>query len=122
MINPPTPKETARALEASIVKWESRADGNFAPALISACPLCDLFYGRGNACGGCPVAERTGDPDCMSAPFSEYHRRGNTPRGDIAIAERGVDFLKSLRVKRVVAPEREETDAFAGSVIGSEFT
>jgi len=92
-------KKTLIALNASIEKWEKRANGDHSQSPgMHNCPLCRLFHENfkdeeddKESCQGCPVYERTGYSYCEETPYTAYYfHRTN------ANAHAELDFLKSL--------------------------
>lgn len=75
---PPTPEQTAEALEESIKHWTRLAYG-FKSSMedVSAeyCSLCHAFVRHENnplrftSCEGCPIAAKTGRPYCDDSPY-----------------------------------------------------
>ncbi len=68
-----TPK-TIKALLGSIQKWIGVAEGTVINRGTKNCPLCQLFYDRPRRvkCEGCPVADHTGNRDCMNTPYWDF--------------------------------------------------
>ncbi|UCV26755.1 hypothetical protein [Ferribacterium limneticum] len=65
---------TVKALDASIVNWADRADGE---SVRGACPLCLLFNPNfaGTeklSCEQCPIGIDTGNPYCEDTPYAEW--------------------------------------------------
>lgn len=105
-------ERTLTALTGSISKWESVAAGTTEDAGASNCALCAEFFERPQRdyCEGCPVAAKTGHPECWATPYMWWldHQReahqhlfgpyraqpGCAECARIAGAE--LDFLKSL--------------------------
>lgn len=106
--------KTLEALNGSIEKWRKIVDGTGVDLAANNCPLCSLFNSSTAqglkqdlelACLGCPVFDNTGRRFCMGTPYIEWVKmvhstmsRGRQVRNeqDRAIAQREVDFLKSL--------------------------
>ena len=110
--------QTAKALEASILKWEalSVTDDCTVSIYSDTCALCTLFQPEGHdedenhkPCVGCPVSEKTGEVFCCNTPWSEASRALGTwqegPFNDHTrnqarfrrAAVKMTDFLKGLR-------------------------
>jgi hypothetical protein len=65
--------ETLAALKGSIAKWDAIADGTGSDQGVRNCPLCEMFcMGEGWDCEECPVAIKTGLPDCAGTPYSNW--------------------------------------------------
>ena len=102
----PMPAATLHALKGSIAKWEAIVAGTGNDERAHNCALCQAF----EDCDGCPVAQRTGHPECIGTPYEDWsghhidvHNRYNAPlhpRKGCAECERlaqaELDFLKSL--------------------------
>lgn len=97
-------------LELSIEKWEDvKKYGSKAELGDTNCALCKEYLYLGGIgslknCKGCPVFERTGQIHCYGTPYKEYavakDPDRHTPRSILKeIAQREVEFLKSLRKK-----------------------
>ena len=102
-------KETLKALEGSIEKWEKIVAGKELDLGWQNCPLCRRFL----ACiGGCPVDIATRGAGCTRTPWTDWaihhevaHKDKKTMRvfkncpecKELAQAE--LDFLKSLLPK-----------------------
>ena len=101
-------RETLKALEASIAKWEASATAtNIDDVLDGAgsCPLCKLFF-YDKECVGCPVYEATEKWACKRTPYGKAHKtfvsvlRNQKPISDFRKAAKAeVKFLKSLLPK-----------------------
>lgn len=95
--------KTAEALEESIKKWEDIAAGTGVDLGKRNCALCGLFWD--NDCVGCPVFKITGFTGCRETPYTKFMfsvrdsgsgRQAKTEE-EKELAQREVDFLKSLR-------------------------
>jgi len=91
-------KQTLKALKGSIKKWQKIVDGTGTDKGVDNCPLCELFWYSPNFCDGCPVAERTGRPECEGTPYRDYRHAvadedGESPK---TYAVKELEFLKSL--------------------------
>lgn len=111
--------KTLTALQGSIKKWEAIVAGKGADRGAKNCPLCAAFINEvdhdedGNAwgCAGCPVRDRTGQPDCDGSPYTDwcvasadginlnrFPFRATTPEL-VTLAQAELDFLRSLLPK-----------------------
>jgi len=98
-------KQTLKALQGSIKKWELIVAGDGLDNGTDNCPLCVRFYSRD--CKGCPVRAKTGESECCETPYIDWkntHNNGgmvyfplvaNTPEKKRAAREE-LRFLKSL--------------------------
>ena len=87
-------------LEISIAKWEDLAKGkNMGKYGSINCALCYLY--DKNDCNGCVIAE-AGYEGCLGTPYEEYYDAYEDADEDTlkAIAQKEVEFLKSLRKKK----------------------
>lgn len=92
---------TLNALKASIEKWKDIRDGNEIYAGPSNCPLCELFYWY-KGCEGCPIRTHTKKRACRDTPIDEWEEREieqAVTAEDAALAQKEIDFLKSLLPK-----------------------
>lgn len=105
-------KETKKALEGSIKKWEDIAAGRGLDAGPDNCPLCAIFFNE-RGCGDCPVRLKADFGGCVNTPYSDWFNHHdedhelNTQDDGIRLfkgcttclehAQAEVDFLKSLR-------------------------
>ena len=99
----------SEALEKSIAKWVSIAEGIGIDAGGRNCSLCITFYNyKENKCEGCPICELTGEEDCDGTPYQEWaaHHRNEHYQSKYKqalcptckdIAKKEVQFLKGLR-------------------------
>ena len=95
-------KETRAAHKESIQHWDRHAKGKAMKGesiFSDDCALCKMFLI--NSCTGCPVAERTGLPDCRNSPWQEcedkYDSQANVQSAAFRkAAAKQRDFLKSL--------------------------
>lgn len=93
--------KTETALRQSHAKWQNHADNegmedvNLGP---KECPLCALFWDRGETCAGCPVAAKTGKPGCEDTPYSDawMAHEIRDMRAFTKRAQEMADFLKGL--------------------------
>ncbi len=97
--------ETLKALKASIAHWRRLATGKNAfgeEPYGDDCPLCDLFYHRGEwmPCQGCPVSKRAKDSSCRNTPWSDaamaYRKFGANSEIFHRAATKQLKFLQSL--------------------------
>ena len=109
----PTKAQTAKALEGSIRKWQKIVKGTGVDQGETNCPLCKLFNKRPLWCRGCPVMEKTSVAGCLGTSYHDFlgaatirtdkdnfsQRAAETPRAK-RHAQRMLDFLKGLRVKK----------------------
>ena len=91
------------ALELSIEKWENvEKGGSSVERGWQNCALCEEFLRNEDACGGCVVAEKTGQIHCRATPYQEYLKAvdsGASEKELVVIARKEIEFLKSLRKK-----------------------
>lgn len=90
-----------KALEESIVKWESIASGeNKEIPDVYNCPLC-IAYNLNDTCFNCPVYKRTGKHLCRGTPYrlaiDKRCEFGAHSKEYLDAAQLEVEFLKSLR-------------------------
>lgn len=100
-------EKTREALEGSIKKWENIAYNGAENQGSDDCALCDLYNtGHIPICSGCPIKLVAGNPYCIGTPYSKWinhqlyvHRNAHTVMCEkcVQIAEKEIDFLKSLR-------------------------
>lgn len=92
-----------KALEDSIKHWERLASGKrrfgeFAGS--DSCALCKKFLYPTTFCNGCPVAKKTGKPNCLGTPYGECAKNidlgYDSPQFKTA-AKKMLKFLRSLR-------------------------
>lgn len=100
---PITREQTRAALVASIQHWEENAavtEVRSATTGPDGCALCGLFFDDLN-CAGCPVASRTGQPDCEGSPYWAAYdaRRDYDLRRFHIAAHAELAFLESLLVE-----------------------
>ncbi len=97
-----TKKETAKALEKSILHWERLSANPYSEGHgWRECDLCAEFLDTN--CRGCPVYEETGVKACGNTPYEEASEAiafgSEDDPDDAKIAcLRQLKFLKSLRV------------------------
>ncbi len=103
---------TLQALKGSIEKWERIVAGTGGDRGYRNCPLCALFLRYSEpTCEGCPVAAKSGRPNCEKTPYIAWHESGDRsyeaidkswfahgPKS-LAAAKRELAFLKSLLPK-----------------------
>jgi hypothetical protein len=104
-------KKTIEALNGSISKWKKVVDGTGKEDGAKNCPLCNMFL-REFMCDGCPVKEFTGKVGCNNTPYTEWvsvvpDRTPKTPE-HYRIAQKEVDFLKSLLPKKEIGEKKME--------------
>lgn len=115
--------ETLEALRGSIAKWEAIAAGHGEERGTENCPLCAKFYRF--SCRGCPVSCETGEAYCNGSPYDEWsdllpeevERQGLWPNVIYkarteharAVAQKEVDFLKSLLPAKARTDETNNT-------------
>jgi hypothetical protein len=97
---------TLTALQASIKHWEDNVAAEAvddASTRPGSCALCREFYYDGNACFGCPVADKVRSRHCTNTPYigasAAWHdwRRGvGSRRQWREFAQAELDFLRSL--------------------------
>lgn len=100
----PMDARTEQALRESIAKWEKNAavttltDVRTGSADCSLCALFNRAEQKTGYCIGCPVSERTQRRLCRGTPYDEVDRqiKWESLTGFLAVAQREVDFLKSL--------------------------
>ena len=98
-------KETLKALQGSIAKWQRIVDR--ATALEYGkdnCPLCTIFFHK--ECEHCPVYESTGEGGCSGTPYEpwrshvvmHYERHHRTPgcKECLRLAKAELAFLVGL--------------------------
>lgn len=96
--------ETLKALKGSIAKWQAIVDGTGVDEGSANCPLCQKFrfiVAYKYRCDGCPVREKTGEPDCAGSPYEDYSMKAHFTDEFIdeeinAAAQAELDFLISL--------------------------
>lgn len=96
---------TLEALKGSIKKWEMVVDGTGVDRGWVNCPLCKLFFTdtSNQHCVECPVSTKTGVSYCIDTPYEDITDYDGDvgDEGYIKIAQREVDFLKSLLPKNM---------------------
>lgn len=94
--------KTLEALKASIAKWERNAEVTYlydAQVYGDTCPLCALFSKEESSdCHGCPVATKTGKPQCKGSPWVDAidAKFDYGLKAFRAAARKEAEFLKSL--------------------------
>jgi hypothetical protein len=113
----------ARAINASIEKWEQKlalARAKKFDAIstrVDSCPLCEQFHAEqaGNSnCKLCPIYERTGHPYCRSTPYEEVlaalgdltELNGMSCR-ELVTAEQRAEYFGKFFPKLLTAIEKE---------------
>lgn len=108
--------DTRQALEESIEKWEINTTLSFGERRTGRrdCPLCTMFANINDLstkhCKKCPVYQRTGERYCDGSPYEELavvsydYMYGDETADNVEVrwkkvAEKEVEFLKSLRPK-----------------------
>lgn len=97
--------DTLRALEESIAHWTRLSTGTQTQGetiFTAHCALCQLFNAEAaeNPCSGCPVMQRTGEPQCLSTPWKDvYFARKDFGQDSLEFrlaAKEMLSFLESL--------------------------
>jgi hypothetical protein len=104
------PTTKGKALTESIKKWkalvvylEENPSAELPMATVDSCALCQLYYDFStnetwvqSKCTGCPVAEKTGQGECLDTPFVSYDISIEHGKG-LRAARREVKFLEGLK-------------------------
>lgn len=100
-------RETLKALEGSIKKWEKIVDGSGGDEGTENCPLCKLYYTPlSSDCAPCPVSKRVKTSCCEETPYVKWNNYAEDRRQPfpfyvttvkaLSLALDELYFLKSL--------------------------
>ncbi len=108
-------RETLKALEKSIKKWEAIVAGNGVDRGGDDCELCKLFATviplpfPVKVCKGCPVRDETGMDDCKGTPYEKWYRHHRTAHPESFNSS----FPRVLPFPRVLTVECPECERLA---------
>ncbi|MCC6489122.1 MAG: hypothetical protein IT364_16605 [Candidatus Hydrogenedentes bacterium] len=93
-----------QAIDASVKKWLDIATGHGVDKGAENCPLCALFFHRGEGCEGCPVQKKTNKKGCRGTPYYDFTDAYYTEFADLV----GTFHRTYLDPMAVIGPQSQQ--------------